>query len=120
MNNSIKTISYEEVQEFLKEIKSGDLYKVVSRKHILNSKENINNPYILNLFQNKCFKVKENSVVLVIDKIPTATTAPLLTPNRMPLVQTRREITIWHSSFLKVLYEDQICLIHAGWLERIR
>ena len=131
-NNNPKTVSFEEVQEFIdNDLKIGNLYKIVSRKY-----DNYTDiPYLLNLNKNEWFSIpeltsKNDIIVFYLDEIPrrlpssaslSATApswvvAPMRTKTRWP---TPRQLDIWYSMFIKVLYQDKICFIHAGWLEKI-
>ena len=129
--NNPRTISFEEIQDFIKnDLKTGNLYKVVSRKY----KDWNYQPYILDLNKNDWFsmeiKNKNQHVVLCLDEA-TATVparipaAPIRTPTGIRAAPvTRPAMTIaqwdlWYSMFIKVLYENKVCLVHAGWLEKL-
>lgn len=128
MNNlDIKTISEEKVKYFIKDLKIGDCCKIVSRKCKNSSETSV----ILDLFQNQWLVPKENSIVLILDKatarLPKKCTEPSGIAVRgvpkifpIPTPESKNWYAgLWYSWFIKTLYKDQICLIHAGWLEKI-
>lgn len=129
--NEIKTISIEEVQKFLKEIKSGDVCNIVSRKYFFDSGGEIisyiKRHRIFSLAKEKFFKLQEeeNNIVLILcTNIIYMKPEDRLSINsiRIPTPTPELKNKIWDkwcSLFLKVLYNDELCLIHPGWLEKI-
>lgn len=134
-NDNVKTFSCEKVLEFAKEIKSGDCYKIILRKDINSYKEEfIYYPSILDISQNKWFESEENCLVLILDEknIKTRTldrfsktkrservSLPTPTPLAKYIGNNSTVFKKWFSLFVKALYKDQICLIHAVYLDKI-
>ena len=121
MNNNPKTVSVEDIQRFIEnDLKTGNLYKVVSRKY--KDWDWIYEPYLLELKKNEWFKItldslKNNIVVLFcLDKEPIHRHS---TPETAPFTGELIRWDLWYKMFIKVLYQNKICLVHAGWLEKI-
>ena len=123
MNNNPKTVSFEEVQAFVEnDLKVGELYKVVSRKwsdwDFL--------PCLLDL--NKLIYIEKkdiNVVIFCLDKmplIPVGSPAPARRRScpPFPTSATQEQRDLWcKNMFIKVFFQDKICLVHAGWLEKL-
>lgn len=108
MNSSTKTISLKQerlikkIEKSLKDIKTGDICKVVFGKQVKGKSE-----CFLRSPEEQWHYIKKNSIVLVIDK-------------RLPKICNKSKVhSKFFSYFVKILYEEQIGFISAGWLEKI-
>ena len=118
-NDNPKTISFEDVQKFIEnDLKTGNLYKVVSRKY----KNFLFNPCLLDPDKIDRVLIKSDILVFCLDKMPSISpptlrvSAPILEWLSTPTIE---HWDFWYKMYVKILYLDKIYFIHAGWLEKI-
>ena len=122
MNNKPKTISFEEVQRFIEnDLKVGELYKAVQRKW----SDSTYNPYLIELNKDKFIYIEKkhiNSVILFcLDEIPVDSPAFARWRHEPPSTPRleQEQLVLWDKMFVKVLYQNKVCLVHASWLEKL-
>ena len=98
---TIKTISFEECQKLVSEIKSGQLYRIVLKKW----KKCIDNPWAWDINSKEWIELKPDAMALIMDPIPTP---------------TQEEWDQWYSWSFKALIDNRVCLVHVGWLEKMK
>ena len=120
MRNNSKTVSFKEVQNFIENnLKVGELYKVVSRKY----KNYLYTPCLIDLSKNKLIYIEKNDINAVVfcldEKLVRQSWSSGGAASVTPVEETQKQWNLWGNMYIKVLYQGQICLVHAGWLEKI-
>lgn len=129
MNDFVKIISIRDVERLVLRLKSGNIYKIVSRLKGYYNTESFQQSYILNIKNNEWFKPEKNSIAFILDNNPMKQVSKYIDNIARPLhispipqdtnLLHERDYRRYATFYFKILYEDQICLIHAGWLEEI-